>query len=488
MKKLIFSFIIMLLAIPNLSLAENNSNDEVCITLAYPEPIVVATSNTDQGINLSWDKIDDSRLIGYKVVISRDNDEPIYPADGYLAWLTDTNTTSYEIDNSKAYRNGDFGSYLDNDEEYYFSITAVYDCGGTRTSIAGNVLKLKFQEGVEDDGEDDDIDDNDEDDDTSNVAPATPEVTISSSDAGILVSWKKIDDNRFNGYKVVASKSKSKPVYPADGYLKYITDDDTTSYLINNSSAYHNGDFGSFFKDGEEYHFSITALYSTDKIAGNAISATYNGPAYEAKPEKYIDPIVNMEKKAQLLRANGLGDILAELKELRDVVKEQQNEIKYLKTLMADFKNIAQNVQDSLNNFITYGVDENTQKLGAGERAAVIHSFKSAFNKLPETDDEMADAIKIANGRWPAMTNEAAEHRAKIEFKKIYLRDADMNQANDNAAVTVMTYGLRQKAENRNLDSEREGIKTFKYIYGSTPDSTEDWNIMQAITYSGATR
>ena len=63
-----------------------------------------------------------------------------------------------------------------------------------------------------------------------------------------------------------------------------------------------------------------------------------------------------------------------------------------------------------------------------------------------------------------------------------------MNNPNDNAAVTVMTYGLRQKAENRNLSSEKQGIKTFEHIYGYHPNSTEDWNIMQAITYSGATR
>jgi len=63
-----------------------------------------------------------------------------------------------------------------------------------------------------------------------------------------------------------------------------------------------------------------------------------------------------------------------------------------------------------------------------------------------------------------------------------------MNNANDNAAVTVMAYGLRQKAENRNLNSEKSGIQTFKGIYGHTPQTTEEWNIMQAITYSGSSR
>jgi|TARA_Y100000310_G_scaffold163662_1_gene163483 hypothetical protein len=63
-----------------------------------------------------------------------------------------------------------------------------------------------------------------------------------------------------------------------------------------------------------------------------------------------------------------------------------------------------------------------------------------------------------------------------------------MDNPNDNAAVTVMAYGLRQRAENRNLGSERNGIKIFKGIYGHVPSSTEEWNIMQAITYSGAKR
>jgi len=51
-----------------------------------------------------------------------------------------------------------------------------------------------------------------------------------------------------------------------------------------------------------------------------------------------------------------------------------------------------------------------------------------------------------------------------------------------------MAYGLRQKAENRNLNSEKAGIKIFKNIFGVVPKTTEDWNAMQAITYSGATR
>ena len=181
-------------------------------------------------------------------------------------------------------------------------------------------------------------------------------------------------------------------------------------------------------------------------------------------------------------------EILVELKQLRDTVREQNSKIKYLEKLTHGVKKLAAKMEEAINNFITYGVDDNTQRLGEGERAAVMYSYKNAFNKLPETEEELADAIKIANGRWPGITNQDAEKRAKEQFQKIYKRIADMNDASDNAAVTVMAYGLRQKAENRNLNSEKTGINTFRNIYGYNPDSTEDWNIMQAITYSGATR
>ena len=206
-------------------------------------------------------------------------------------------------------------------------------------------------------------------------------------------------------------------------------------------------------------------------------------------PQNQGQAIKEINQRAKdLLGDNKLDSILAELKQLRSLVKEQQTQIKHLSNLVKNVQEVSEKAQTAISNFITYGVDDNTQKLGEGERAAVMFSYKAAFNKLPETEEELADAIKIANGRWPSTTSEEAEKEAKTQFKKIYKRDADMNQPNDNAAVTVMAYGLRQKAENRKLESEKQGIKTFEHIYGYHPKSTEDWNIMQAITYSGATR
>ena len=201
-----------------------------------------------------------------------------------------------------------------------------------------------------------------------------------------------------------------------------------------------------------------------------------------------LTTIADMQTKAIQLKENKLDAILSELQLLRNLVQEQQTEIKYLKSLTNDLAIRSSQAEAAIKNFITYGVDENTKKLGAGERAAVMHSYKSAFDKLPETEEELTDAIKIANGRWPSEESTKAEARASKEFKKIYGRNPNLQNPNDDAAVTIMAYGLRQRAENRNLRSEAQGIITFKWLYNRIPSSTEDWNIVQAITYSGAKR
>jgi hypothetical protein len=127
-----------------------------------------------------------------------------------------------------------------------------------------------------------------------------------------------------------------------------------------------------------------------------------------------------------------------------------------------------------------------TLRLGAGERAGALNSYITAFGHIPSSAGDWQDIIKITNGRWPSSTNLASEARAKIAFKKIYLRDADMKNAKDNAAVTIMAYGLRPA--NRNLSSEASAIKTFKYIYKFAPSSASDWDAVRAVAYSGAKR
>jgi len=141
-KKLLYKIVAVLVAVqffvPGISQATNSSECEAPANA--PTPLVSAKA-TDKGVLIEWDKIEHSDLKGYKVVISHSNPNPKYSEDGYLEWITNTDTTSYLATASEAYNNGDFGTYLEPGESYYFSITAVYDCN---YKVAGNAVLVKF--------------------------------------------------------------------------------------------------------------------------------------------------------------------------------------------------------------------------------------------------------------------------------------------------------------------------------------------------------
>jgi hypothetical protein len=149
-------------------------------------------------------------------------------------------------------------------------------------------------------------------------------------------------------------------------------------------------------------------------------------------------------------------------------------------------ENTKESFNPGISAFISSGLDKNSKKLGIGERTAVINSYKEAFGKLPQSTLDMQDVLKIANGVPPDKRNKGKESQVKVQFEKIYNREAVLTNRQDYNAIMIMAYGLRQKTGFRNLASEQAALKTFKKIYRKLPSSTTDWNIVQAITYSGA--
>ena len=245
------------------------------------------------------------------------------------------------------------------------------------------------------------------------------------------------------------------------------------------------------------YDFTVESTGGTVINPNSGSSAGPSTPATPAPTAAQVTPQVLGEKiyaNSQLEQiltdttavwSENIDTILANIKAARDTNAEQTTSDKYLSNLTHNEKDFSSADANRLNWFVTYGT-VGTKILGAGERAGVINSYKSAFGKLPKTESEWQDAIKIANGRWPSVKNSAAETKAKASFKKIYGREAKMDNANDNAAVTVMAYGLRPSL--RNLNSEKAAILAFKYFIKRAPSTAADWDMVRATAYSGAKR
>lgn len=200
---------------------------------------------------------------------------------------------------------------------------------------------------------------------------------------------------------------------------------------------------------------------------------------------EFAQKIIDIAADAAEIVKTNINSLLGKLGFKRDLAKEDTATKKYVSQLIKDAAGLAKDKENSLTNFIAYGTPT-TVKLGEGERAGVVNSYKSAFGRLPTTESQWSDAIKIANGRWPSEKNTTSENNAIQAFKKIYKREPNRTNTHDDAAVTIIAYGLRPI--NRNLASEAAAIKSFKAIYGYTPKTATAWDIVRAIAYSGAKR
>jgi len=167
-----------------------------------------------------------------------------------------------------------------------------------------------------------------------------------------------------------------------------------------------------------------------------------------------------------------------------DLSGEQEASKKYNSIISSD-KKISLENQELIIDFIFYGTPS-TNILGEGERAGVVNSYFKAYGRLPDSQAEWQDVLKIANGRWPSERVATTETKAEVYFKKVYGRQADMKNNIDENAVMVVSYGLIPSK--RNLQSEKIAIKSYKWIYKKAPQDPLSWNIVRAIAYSGAKR
>lgn len=132
--------------------------------------------------------------------------------------------------------------------------------------------------------------------------------------------------------------------------------------------------------------------------------------------------------------------------------------------------------------FTTYG-PKALKRLGAGERAGVIASYVLIYKRLPKTECDWQNAVRIAKGFVPVVLSPEREKAVEADFAKIYGRAPDRLQEKDNATILIMAYGLRPV--DRSLSMERQAIRIFRAIFLHVPRITHEWDVMRGVAYGG---
>ena len=318
-------------------------------------------------------------------------------------------------------------------------------------------------------------------------------VTDISSDRtteAITISWTNPLDSRFA--KTVIIKSSE----TIDSYMTYNT-------LLNLAEMVYE-DTSDSFTDTEiqknlDYYYAIFTLDDNNN-SSNAVIIEKKSAIIPSEEKKNSDQAGNTSSgnqdysnlsnlagvPSEIVEAVSLSDAQTIHQYNRHIILNKTTNRLYLFISVKSPHSLSEQDKFALAYYIHEG-SPTTKILGAGERTGVLNSYLNAFSKLPTTETEWQDVIKIANGRWPTQKNQGRENKTEnTTFATIYQRAPDMNHPHDNAAVTVITYGLRPA--DRNLDSEKAAIKIYRNIFNQDPVEAYEWDIVRAIAYSGAIR
>ena len=379
--------------------------------------------------------------------------------------------------------------------EYYFALKTEDEAGNI--SSLSNIADVTTNDSSSDDDSDGDSSSDDGSSSSSgsssggggglhsdNTPPASPaDFSAEPAQNQIFLSWDNPSDSDFVRVKIFR-KEGEEISGRTDEEAQLIYEGDKEEYVdvgLDNSKVYRYA----IFAFDKKPNYSDPAKVSAQPEAGKT-SVTKEDKKEESPKKKYTD-IRNLyghpAEVVETVSDRGANNVSqhGQFVPLNDTTAGIYEKIMGDK----DDSGITENDRYSVAHFIHNGTQA-TKRLGAGERAGVIDSYFSAFGRLPRDKSDWQDVIKIANGRWPAEESSEAKNEAKQRFQTVYDRSPDMEDSNDNAAVTVMAYGLRPA--NRNTDSEAAAVKIFENIFDHAPQSAQDWDTVRAIAYSGATK
>ena len=175
------------------------------------------------------------------------------------------------------------------------------------------------------------------------------------SESGVVSVTKYNDILKFNDKCVITAPTQ-------DGTNFYVQDDDKY-YSSADKCSGNDCYIAEAFCSGVNDKFKVIKCSSCENgacVGYNKNETSDDSNKIELAKDNYDAQINKIKEKVNLLQNDKANEILAELKQLRDQVREQAAELKYLKGFAIEMKALTSNMQSAIKIFITYGVDDNT--------------------------------------------------------------------------------------------------------------------------------
>jgi hypothetical protein len=152
-----------------------------------------------------------------------------------------------------------------------------------------------------------------------NSIVVNPTVSVYMKDTSFKLIWTKDEGTQLKGYKVVFSPTNSKPSYPNDGYLVWITDKNQHYTYVDNSIKYQGGDINGYLQPDTEYFVAITYVYQDQSVTTEAIivktPASFNTPDSEPLPPSTLSLSAKMQDTSfKLIWTKEISNQLVEYK------------------------------------------------------------------------------------------------------------------------------------------------------------------------------
>ncbi|MBI4135630.1 fibronectin type III domain-containing protein [Candidatus Uhrbacteria bacterium] len=227
----------------------------------------------------------------------------------------------------------------------------------------------------------------------------------------------------------------------------------------------------------------------TSSVASGGGGAVSTGPTY---PTGAVTAAPAAAAPAAPVAVGVLSDaaqLAAQIGVARDTAAEASSSTKVSSSASEFGLTLAAAQVTQATNFVTYGISIATQKLGSGERLALVRDAFDTLGRFPNNPTAFFE--EVATGKKPSernLTKEVGQAGVARDryWRQITGRSApNFKVAADDLAWNTLLYRIRFE---RNLDKERIGIGKFRTVFKRLPASPIDWAAVKAWGYVLAPR